>query len=123
VLATLGTLLTVFLGLLGALAPHRAAHLVGIKPLGGFGTSEIRATYGGLFLAMGGSCLYLQHPTAYFVVASAWIGAAIARLPSLIIDKGSFPKAIGGVVVELGIGLLLLTGAQLNIQTLGTVFR
>lgn len=118
-LATLGALLTVLLGLLGALAPHRAANLVGIKPLDGFGVSEIRATYGGLFLAMGGCCLYLQHPTAYFVVGSAWIGAAITRLPSLFIDKGSFPRAIGGVVVELGIGLLLLTGAQLNVQKLG----
>jgi hypothetical protein len=110
-LATLGAALTVLLGLLGAISPNRIADLVGIKPLGGFGVSEIRATYGGLFLAMGGCCLSLQNPTAYFVAGSAWIGAAIVRLPSLLIDKGSFPKAIGGVFVELVIGLLLLTGS------------
>lgn len=110
-LANLGAVLTVLLGLLGAIVPNRAANLVGIEPLGGFGVSEVRATYGGLFLAMGGCCLYLQSPIAFLVVGSAWIGAAIVRLLSLLIDKGSFPKLLAGVFVELGIGVLLLTAA------------
>jgi hypothetical protein len=35
-LATLGALITVALGLLGALAPGTAARLVGLQPIGGF---------------------------------------------------------------------------------------
>ena len=58
-LATLGALITVALGLLGALAPAAAARLVGVQPVGGVGLSEIRATYGGLFLGLGGACLVL----------------------------------------------------------------
>jgi hypothetical protein len=110
-LASLGALLTIGLGLFGAIWPRRAASFVGISPLGGLGLSEIRATYGGLFLALGLACLYLQNPNAYFVAGSAWAGAALLRLPSLFIDKGSFPKAIGGALIELSIGLLLFTGA------------
>lgn len=110
-LAMLGALLTIGFGLLGALAPRRAANFVGISPLGGPGLSEVRATYGGLFIALGGSCLYLQSPHAYFVAGAAWSGAAALRLPSLILDKGSFPKTIGGAFIELGMGLLLFTGA------------
>ncbi|MEY4862840.1 MAG: putative rane protein, partial [Pseudomonadota bacterium] len=50
-LATLGAVVTIGLGLFGAIWPHRAAAFVGISPLGGLGVSEIRATYGGLFIA------------------------------------------------------------------------
>jgi hypothetical protein len=110
-LALLGAVLTICLGLFGALSPRRAAAFVGLSPMGGLGLSEVRATYGGLFVAMGGTCLYLQDQNAYFVAGAAWVGAAALRIPSLFIDKGSFPKALGGAAIELGIGLLLLTGA------------
>lgn len=99
------------MGLLGILAPHRAARLVSIQPLGGLGVSEIRATYGGLFVAMGLSCLWFQSPHAYLVAGASWMGAGLIRFPSLLLDKGSFPKALGGAALELTIGFLLLTGA------------
>jgi hypothetical protein len=108
-LATLGALITVALGLLGALAPAAAARLVGVQPVGG--VSEIRATYGGLFLGLGGACLVLQSPVAWLVAGIAWVGAALMRLPSLLLDKGSYPKALGGFALELTVGLLLLSGA------------
>lgn len=110
-LATLGAVVTIGLGLFGAIWPHRAAAFVGISPLGGLGLSEIRATYGGLFIALGLSCLYSQNPNAFFVAGAAWCGAAAMRLPSLFLDKGSYPKAIGGAVIETSVGLLLFTGA------------
>jgi hypothetical protein len=110
-LAILGAAVTIGLGLFGAIWPSRAATLVGISPIGGVGRTEIRATYGGLFIALGFACLYLNSPSAYFVAGAAWIGAAVSRLPSLFIDQGCYPKAVGGAVIELSIGLLLFTGA------------
>ncbi len=104
-------MLTISLGLFGALLPRRASAFVGLSPMGGLGLSEVRATYGGLFIAMGATCLYLQDQHAYFVAGAAWVGAAALRLPSLFIDKGSFPKAVGGAAIELSVGLLLFTGA------------
>ncbi len=111
-LATLGALITVALGLLGALAPATVARLVGVQPVGGVGLSEVRATYGGLFLGLGGACLVLQSPVAWLVAGIAWVGAALMRLPSLVLDKGSYPKALGGFALELTVGLLLLSGAR-----------
>lgn len=58
-LAILGAFLTTVLGVLGAVAPARVARLVGIEPLGGFGLSEVRATYGGFFIALGGAAVEL----------------------------------------------------------------
>ena len=110
-LANLGALLTIALGLFGALAPARAAGFVGIQPLGGAGLSEVRATYGGLFIAMGAACLVLQSPTAFLLAGVAWCGAGLMRVPSLLLDKGSFPKGLGGAAIELAIGMLLLSGA------------
>jgi hypothetical protein len=110
-LATIGALITFGLGVLGAIAPHLAARLVSIAPVGGLGVSEIRATYGGLFIALGGACLVLDSPVAYAVAGIAWLGAASMRLPSLFLDKGAFPRAIGGAAVEVLPGVLLLTGA------------
>ena len=110
-LANLGALLTLALGLFGALAPSQAARFVGIQPLGGAGISEVRATYGGLFIAMGVACLVLQAPTAFLLAGLAWCGAGLMRFPSLLLDKGSFPKGLGGAAIELVIGMLLLSGA------------
>ena len=110
-LAMIGALLTITLGLLGALAPRRVSKVVGIEPIGGLGVSEVRATYGGLFIAMGGTCLMVNSSQVYFVAAAAWLGAAAMRIPSLIVDRGSYPKAIVGGVIESTIALLLATGA------------
>jgi hypothetical protein len=107
-LSIIGAVLCTAMGLLGVLAPHRAARLVSIEPVG---VSEIRATYGGLFVAMGVTCLVMQSPEAYLIAGASWIGAGLLRFPSLVLDKGSFPKALGGAAIELTIGLLLLTGA------------
>ena len=110
-LATIGALITISLGVFGAVAPHLAARLVSIAPVSGLGVSEIRATYGGLFIALGSACLVLDSPEAYAVAGIAWLGAACMRLPSLFLDKGAFPKAIGGAAIEALPGVLLLTGA------------
>jgi len=87
------------------------AKLVSIEPVGGLGVSEIRATYGGLFFAMGVICLVIRSPDAYLIAGASWLGAGLLRFPSLVVDKGSFPKALGGAAIELTMGVLLLTGA------------
>ena len=110
-LATAGAVLCLGMGLLGALFPVRAARFVSVQPLGGLGLSEIRATYGGLFIAMGVTCLMSQSPQAFLVAGASWTGAGLMRFPSLLLDRGSFPKGLGGAALELGLGLLLLCGA------------
>ena len=106
-IANLGACLTLGLGLLGLFAPTRAAALTSLSPLGPNGRSEMRATYGGLFAAMGVSCLVTQVDGVFLTVGVAWIGASIGRSWSVVVDRNFSPMNLAGVAFECLIGLLL----------------
>jgi uncharacterized protein DUF4345 len=97
--------------LLGALAPSRAALLVSIEPKGRTGVSEVRATYGGLFLGMGVACLLLQSSSAFAVASACWLGAALLRTVSLGLDRNPTVKNLRAIGIEAGIGVLFVLGA------------
>ena len=107
IVANLGACITLGLGLLGLFAPAKAAALTSLSPVGPNGRSEMRATYGGLFAAMGVSCLVTQAEGVFLTVGLAWIGASIGRLWSVVVDQNLSPKNLGGVAFECLIGLLL----------------
>jgi Domain of unknown function (DUF4345) len=107
VAANIGAAATLVLGIFGLSAPTKAAEFTSISPVGPNGTSEIRATYGGLFLAMGLLCLLLQSEMVFLTVAAAWIGAAAGRIWSVAIDRNVSAKNLGGVLFESVIGCLL----------------
>jgi len=109
VLNLLGAAITAGLGVMGLVRPAAAAAFTSLQPRGLLGVSEIRATYGGFFLALGAFALYSQATIAFGVLGAAWIGAAVGRLVSVAVDRSYAPKNLGGVVFEAGIGFLLLT--------------
>ncbi len=106
--ANLGSVATLLLGCLGLFSPSRAAAFTSLSPVGRTGVSEIRATYGGLFAALGLACLVLQSTAVFSTAGIAWVGAAAGRAWSVLIDRNRDPKNLGGVVFELVLGLLLL---------------
>ena len=108
ILANIGALLTLALGLLGLFAPRKAADLVQLSARTHPGFSEFRATYGGLFIGLAAVPLITQAPVAFLVTACAWLGAAIARIVSIALDKTLNPKNWLAVAFEGGIGLLCL---------------
>jgi hypothetical protein len=108
-LSNLGAVITLGLGVLGLFVPTRAASFANVQPVGLIGTSEIRATYGGLFVALGVACLLTQAPGVFLAAGLAWVGAAVGRLFSVFIDSSRSGKNLGGIVFELAIGLLLLS--------------
>ncbi|MBI4854858.1 MAG: DUF4345 family protein [Acidobacteria bacterium] len=107
-LPILGALITTALGIMGLVLPNRAAKFISLEPQGLIGWSEIRATYGGFFLLLGLSCLYLQMDIVYFVVGLAWVGAAIGRTISVVFDKSTSAKNFGGIAFESLIATTLL---------------
>ena len=117
-IGSLGAVLSIALGLFGLIFPHSAAKLIAVQPLGRLGISEIRATYGGLFIGLGGACLYLQHPIAYFVGGAAWLGAAVGRLISVGVDASYSSKNIGGIFLEIVIGTTLVYAASSSFKAL-----
>jgi hypothetical protein len=108
-LSNLGAVITLGLGVLGLFAPTRASSFANVQPVGLIGKSEIRATYGGLFVALGVTCLLTQAPGVFLAAGLAWVGAAIGRLFSVVVDSSRSARNLGGIVFELGIGLLLLS--------------
>ena len=115
ILPLLGAAATLGLGLMGLFVPSAAAAFTSLKPIGLLGRSEIRATYGGLFAAIGLYCLIYREPQAYTLAGCAWLGAAGGRLLSVVVDRSVSPKNLGGVLFEGLIGLCLLAPRLLEI--------
>jgi hypothetical protein len=103
----LGAGITLALGALGAFAPDAAARLTSIAPVGLPGRSELRATYGGFFLALGAFALFTRDEVAFDMLGAAWFGAAALRLAATAAD-GPSAKAFAAAVFEAGIAILLL---------------
>jgi hypothetical protein len=107
-MANLGALITLALGVMGLISPASAAAFTSMEPRGAMGISEIRATYGGLFIGLGAIALLQQSPLVFTAVGVAWVGAALGRLVSVLVDRNWTAKNFGGVAFEGVIGALLL---------------
>ena len=87
-------ILTVALGLFGFLGPRYTADALDLKPTQStMGLSELRASAGGLFVAMGLACLILNTGWAFAMLGIAYTGAASGRLLSILLDRPPLPKA------------------------------
>lgn len=103
------SLVTLALGLIGLVVPGRVAALVGIRAEDALARSEIRATYGGVFIGLGAACLVMRTPEAFAVAGAAWLFAALARVASLGAERDASGRNLAGVVVEGGLGIALLS--------------
>lgn len=105
---TVGSLATLGLGVFGLFWPRAAAKMVGIVPEGERGISEVRATYGGLFLALGLYATVWQSNEVFRGLGLAWMGAAAARTFSFVKDDSRSGANVGGIVMEAAIGASML---------------
>ncbi len=106
----LGAILTTILGGMGLFAPHAAAKFTGLEASNPTGFSEFRATYGGVFFALGIGLLLVRQPILYQVIGIAWIAAAVGRIISIFLDNARERRNFQAVVFEASIGALLLAG-------------
>ena len=108
VLHLLGALVTTALGGLGLRRPAAAARLIGLAPTGRLGRSELRATYGGLFFALGAFALATRDEVAFALVGAAWLGAAGARVGDALLVPGANRKVWRAALLEAAVATLLL---------------
>lgn len=101
---------TIAMGLLGLVAPRRAAMLVRLRESAPEGFAEFRATYGGLFVGLGLVPLLSAAPEAYLVAAAGWGGAAAGRLVSMWLDGAHWQHNLGGLVLEASFAVALAAG-------------
>lgn len=106
----LGAVCTLALGTFWLIAPRKVARYLGIAPTGKLGISEVRATYGGIFVGLGAAALWFQQPEVYAAVGLAWLFSGLSRTGSVFLDRSFSGSNLGGIVIEVGIGLSLITG-------------
>jgi len=97
------------LGLLGLFMPARALRLVGLQQVPGLAhsISEVRATYGGVFVGASLYPLVTGAPQAFLTLACCWLFAGLARLASVVVDRAATRFNFVSIAFELGIGVLL----------------
>lgn len=115
-LAYLAAGITLVLGLLSLLNPLLAVRLVGLEVIEPRGISEIRATYGALFVVMGG-VMFWAVPTRprnrvwLRFAGFLWLGAAAGRILSVVIDGVLTPFNLVSLALELAVGVGAVLGS------------
>jgi hypothetical protein len=110
-LHNVGAVATFALGCLGLGWPRTAAAWVGVEPVGSLGLSELRATYGGLFAALGAFAFLAQDAVVFTGLGAAWLGAAGGRLTAAVLDRAREPRVFAAALAEGALGVLLLAPA------------
>lgn len=106
--AYLGAAISIAAGLLGLVWPRPVSRVIGIHIPGRLGLSEVRATYGGLFIGAGLAVILIRSREAALVLGAAWAGAFLARTVSFVIDRSRTKENGAGLVIEATIAVLLL---------------
>lgn len=104
IVAALGTVAT---GLLALIKPTAVYGFTGLVAEGARGISEIRAIFGGLFIALGAAPFVLG-PGAYPVLGLAYLGIAAVRLVSIFLDHSTASSNLISLAIEVVFGVILI---------------
>jgi hypothetical protein len=100
-------------GLAGVVMPSSVASALELPAVTPRGIAETRAGLGGTYAALGGWALVSRDPTAQAAVGVIWLGAAGARVGSLLLDQ---PRTDGAfwayLAAEISLGAAALLGAR-----------
>ena len=109
VLSYLAGLFSLGLGLFGLIRPEGALGLIGLQKVPGLAhsISEVRATYGGVFIGVSIYPLATGEPHAFLTLALGWLLAGICRLCSALFDGAMNRFNFISIAFELGVGILI----------------
>lgn len=107
ILKIIAALATVATGLLALVKPTAVYGFTGLTAEGVRGISEIRAIFGGLFIAVG-IAPFIFGATAYQVLGFGYLLIAAARLVSIVIDKSYASSNLISLGIEIVFGIILI---------------
>jgi len=108
VLKIAASLATVATGLFATIAPLRAQEFIGLTVVGGRGVTEIRAIFGGLFIALGLIPLLTKEPAAYWMLGASYLAIAAVRGVSIVVDRSATQSNWISLGAELVLGVILI---------------
>lgn len=99
---------TIVVGLVALVRPSSAVGFTGLQPLGGRGTTEIRAVLGGVFIGLGAAPLLLRTPAAYQTLGIGYLATGVVRAISMFADKSLVASNSISLAWEIVFGLALV---------------
>ncbi len=106
-LKLIAALATIATGLLAFLKPGAVYGFIGLNADGVRGVSEIRAIFGGLFIALG-ALPFMLGPLAYQMLGFSYLAIGAARAFSIAFDKSYARSNIISLVTEIVLGIILI---------------
>lgn len=107
ILKIIAALMTAATGLLALVKPTAVYGFTGLTAEGVRGISEIRAIFGGLFIALGVVPLFFG-AQAYSMLGIAYLAIAAARAFSILFDKSTAQSNLISLGIEIVLGLILV---------------
>ena len=107
VLKVIAALATAATGLLALIKPDATYGFIGLTANGVRGVSEIRAIFGGMFIALGIVPLFLG-PVAYQMLGITYLAIAAARAFSIVFDKSYAQSNLISLAIEILLGAILV---------------
>ncbi len=107
ILKIIAALATAATGLLALVKPDATYGFIGLSASGVRGVSEIRAIFGGLFIALGVAPLFLG-ATAYRMLGIGYLTIAVARAFSILFDRSFAQSNLISLAIEVVFGVILV---------------
>ena len=107
VLKVIAAVATIATGLLALVKPAATYGFIGLNANGVRGVSEIRAIFGGLFIALGAAPLFLGL-VAYQMLGIGYLAIAAARAFSIVFDKSYAQSNLISLGIEIVLGIILV---------------
>jgi hypothetical protein len=107
ILKIIAAILTAATGLLALVKPTAVYGFTGLNAVGARGISEIRAIFGGLFIALGVAPFFFG-ATAYLVLGIGYLAISAARLLSIVIDRSKDSSNLISLAIEIVCGIILV---------------
>ncbi len=107
ILKIIAALATIATGLLALVKPSAAYGFTGLTAEGVRGLSEFRSIFGGLFIGLGASPLFLGE-IAYQMLGFGYLAIAAARAFSIVFDKSYARSNLISLGVEIVLGVILI---------------
>lgn len=107
ILKAIAALATAATGLLALVKPAAVYGFTGLEASGVRGISEIRAIFGGLFIALGLAPLFLGK-SGYQMLGIGYLAIAAARIFSIFFDHSTAQSNLISLAIEIVFGLILV---------------
>jgi hypothetical protein len=105
-------------GVAGVVAPKSVGAALDLAATGGRGLAETRAGLGGTYAALGGWALLSRDPAAQTAVGVTWMGAAVVRISSLLLDHPPTDSTYWAyLAAEIGFGAIALSAPLRRART------